>query len=124
MPEGETLPKSNKSKDWLAHADKLRQKFIDYHTDKTVNIGPRSLGLGFGSRKQILSDKNDSRILSQNEVNARSKGMELLRKEQKASPSSYRKGGKVRKTGLALVHRGETVIPAGKRTTTRKSGRR
>jgi hypothetical protein len=26
----------------------------------------------------------------------------------------YRKGGKVRKTGPAIVHRGERVIPAGK----------
>ena len=31
------------------------------------------------------------------------------------TPVAYRKGGKVRKTGIALVHRGERVIPASKR---------
>ena len=29
---------------------------------------------------------------------------------------SYKKGGRVKKTGLAYVHRGEHVIPAGKKT--------
>ena len=28
-----------------------------------------------------------------------------------ASPSSYKKGGKVKRTGKALVHRGEVVLP-------------
>lgn len=30
-------------------------------------------------------------------------------------PVQYRKGGKVRKTGLARLHKNERVIPAGKR---------
>ena len=29
-----------------------------------------------------------------------------------ASPSSYKKGGKVKKTGVARVHKGETVLTA------------
>ena len=29
-------------------------------------------------------------------------------------PVQYRKGGKVRKTGPAIVHRGERVVPKGK----------
>lgn len=29
---------------------------------------------------------------------------------QRASPASYAKGGKVRKTGLAKVHKGEVVL--------------
>jgi hypothetical protein len=29
---------------------------------------------------------------------------------------SYKKGGRVRRTGLALVHRGEKIIPAKKRS--------
>jgi hypothetical protein len=30
------------------------------------------------------------------------------------TPVAYRKGGKVRKTGPAVVHKGERVIPRGK----------
>lgn len=30
-------------------------------------------------------------------------------------PVQYKRGGKVRKTGRAIVHKGERVIPAGKR---------
>ena len=29
-----------------------------------------------------------------------------------ASPSSYKKGGKVKRTGKALVHRNEVILPA------------
>jgi hypothetical protein len=114
MGEGETLPKTNKSKDWLEHADKKLKQFKDYHSERNM-IGriknPQPLGNDY------------SKALSQNEVNARAKGMELKRKEM-ASPSSFKDGGKVRKTGLAIVHKGETVIPAGKRKSIRKSGRR
>lgn len=31
-----------------------------------------------------------------------------------ASPSGFKRGGRVKRTGLALVHRGEYVIPAGR----------
>jgi len=34
---------------------------------------------------------------------------------QSIRPVAYARGGKVRKTGPAIVHRGERVIPAGKR---------
>jgi hypothetical protein len=33
----------------------------------------------------------------------------------KIGPVQYRKGGKVRKTGPAILHKNERVIPAGKR---------
>jgi hypothetical protein len=36
---------------------------------------------------------------------------------------SYKRGGKVKKTGLAYVHRGETVVPA-KRKRGRSAGKR
>jgi hypothetical protein len=130
MPEGEGLPKENTSKAWLGHADKLRDKLVNYATDRAVNIGPKAIGLGLGARKGMLNDDH-SRTLSQQELQARAKGMELQRKESSAEPAEYKRGGKVRKTGLALVHRGEVVIPAGKnmerktlRSNTRKSGRR
>lgn len=34
-----------------------------------------------------------------------------IRKTSTARPNSFKKGGEVKKTGLALVHKGETVIP-------------
>jgi hypothetical protein len=34
---------------------------------------------------------------------------------QNIRPVQYRKGGKVRKTGRAIVHKNERVIPASKR---------
>lgn len=37
-----------------------------------------------------------------------------------AQPKMFKKGGRVRKTGLALVHKGEYVIPAGKARGMRK----
>lgn len=51
------------------------------------------------------------------------------RKKKKSSPATadsdvpeYKRGGRVRKTGLAKVHRGEYVIPAkrGKKRATKK----
>jgi hypothetical protein len=45
---------------------------------------------------------------------------------QEASPkvASYKKGGRVKKTGLALVHRGEFVIPAKRSRHKKASGKR
>lgn len=72
MPEGESKPKSNKSKDWLAYADKKEKEFRDHHS-KTNMFGriknPRPLGDDY------------SRILSNNALEARTKGMKLKRDE-------------------------------------------
>lgn len=40
------------------------------------------------------------------------------------TPVAYRKGGKVRKTGPAIVHRGERVVPADKRKKVERSMKR
>lgn len=112
MPLDELLPKSNKSKDWIGYADKKLQEFKDYHSETNL--------LGKIKRPVPLSD-DLSKTMSANELKARSKGMALKRKEM-AQPASYKDGGIVRKTGLALVHKGEVVIPS--RKSTRKSGRR
>jgi hypothetical protein len=37
---------------------------------------------------------------------------------------SFKKGGRVKKTGLALVHRGEFVVPASKKTSKKTSRKR
>jgi len=34
--------------------------------------------------------------------------------KRQQQPPSYKRGGKVRKTGLARVHKGEMVIPVGR----------
>ena len=42
----------------------------------------------------------------------------------RVTPVQYRKGGKVRKTGPAIVHRGERVVPADKRKKVERSMKR
>jgi hypothetical protein len=37
------------------------------------------------------------------------------------SAGSFKKGGRIRKTGLALLHKGEHVIPAGKHSSKKTS---
>jgi hypothetical protein len=108
MPEGETLPKSNKSKDWLDYADKKKQDFIDYHSERNL--------IGRIKNPNPLSDTY-SRLLSNNELMARKKGMELKRAELRGMA----KGGKVRATGSRKLHKGEVVSRAAK---TRSCGRR
>jgi hypothetical protein len=51
----------------------------------------------------MLTGKKLGRALNEQAVSAA--GM--------ASPASYAKGGKVRKTGLAKVHKGERVLTKG-----------
>lgn len=122
MPEGETLPKTGKSKDWLSYADKKAQEFKDYHS--ATNI--------FGQTKNPppLQDEY-SKILSNNELQARKMGMELLRKEktsegkEQSRVAAYRKGGRAKRTGPAKLHKGEAVITdrKPKRTKGRNKGR-
>jgi hypothetical protein len=47
---------------------------------------------------------------------ARSLADEVKTRLNKPFVGSFKKGGKIKKTGLALVHKGETVVPA-RRTT-------
>jgi hypothetical protein len=42
------------------------------------------------------------------------RSLQTLKWSPLAEPVSYKKGGKVRKSGLAMVHRGETIISRGK----------
>lgn len=44
----------------------------------------------------------------------RGSGMERRRAVSEPPTPSYKKGGKVAKTGMALVHRGEVVVPASR----------
>lgn len=101
MAEGQTLPKTGKSKDWLAHADEKAKDFRDYHG--AVNI------LGQTKNPPPLQDEY-SKLLSQHELEARKMGMELLRNEKKKETGGYRKGGRVKETGPAKLHKGEAVI--------------
>lgn len=72
MAEGESKPKTNKSKDWLAYADKKEKQFRDHHSKTNM----------FGRLKnpQPLGD-DYSRLLSNNALEARTTGMKLKRDE-------------------------------------------
>ena len=55
---------------------------------------------------------------------ARAKGMKYLREEQKsATTRGYKKGGKVRKTGPAILHKGEAVVRVKPRKSARSTSR-
>ena len=115
MPEGEDLPKSNKSKDWLDYADKQLANFKNYHSQRNM--------LGRVKNRPPLGD-DYSKILSRNELNARAKGMKLKREEDKRSGlSGMEKGGTVRATGMRKLHKGEMVARKNKRTKCRGGGR-
>lgn len=119
MPEGESLPKSNKAADWNEYANKKEKEFMNYHSKTNI----------FGRLKNPnpLGDLH-SRVLSDNALRARKKASELTRKESGKSGKmdEYRDGGRVKKTGNAKLHEGEKVIGTRKtkRKSTRSSGRR
>lgn len=112
MADGEGLPKTKKSADWLSYANRKLQEFRDYHSQRNV--------LGQIKNPGPLQD-DYSKLLSQNEIDARKMGMDLLRKERQeenaATMQRYRQGGRVQKTGAAQLHRGESVVrkPARKK---------
>jgi hypothetical protein len=107
MAENETLPTSGKSADWLKYADQKEQAFKDYHSETNI----------FGQIKNPAPLQDDySKLLSDHALQARKMGMDLLRKETAAQGKaaagtpSYRKGGRVKTTGPAKLHKGEAVI--------------
>lgn len=111
MAEGETLPKSGKSKDWIAHADKKLKELRKYHSERNI--------LGRQKRNIPVGGDDYSRILSQNELSARSKGMKLKREETAREKSGMAKGGTVRATGKRKLHKGEMVSRKSSRTSYR-----
>jgi hypothetical protein len=80
-------------------------------------------GLQRGQQKrQVSKSKNTlAKALQPSGLTASPVTSSALIPLKTATPSSLRKGGRVKRTGLALVHRGEYVIPA-KRSRSRKSG--
>jgi hypothetical protein len=116
--EGEALPKSKRSEDWLSYADKKAQQFRDYHSQRNM--------LGQLKNPGPLQD-DYSKMLSNNELQARKMGMELLRQERKeqgaATMQRYKQGGRVEKTGPAVLHRGEAVVRKKSRSKPRSKSR-
>ena len=111
MPEGETLPKGKTSKEWLNYADKKLGEFTKRHGERGA----------FGRMKNPGPLQDDySRILSQNELNARAKGMKYLREEK---AKGMNKGGEIRATGKRTLHKGE-MVRKKMRTKSRSSGRK
>lgn len=115
------LPKSNKSADWIAAADAKRQEIADE---------ARGSGLAriIPSMRPVIGGKSTKDMpinqMSEKELMLRNKGMELKRAEEAAKPGSFKHGGVVRKTGMALVHKGEQVLTAKERKSLRKSVRK
>jgi len=48
-------------------------------------------------------------------------GINRSSSDDKASPSTYKRGGHVKKTGMAKVHKGEVVVTASKAKTMKSS---
>jgi hypothetical protein len=118
MPENELRPKGKTSKEWIDYADEKLGQFKKYHSKRTLfsEAGPYKL-------PQPLGDEY-SRLMSQEEMYARAKGMKYLREEQKsATTRGYKKGGKVRKTGPAILHKGEAVVRVKPRKSARSTSR-
>lgn len=118
MPEGELLPKTKKSADWLAKADEKLETIKKYHSERNLQ--------GLYKLPAPLED-DYSRLLSQQELSLRDTGMKLLRKERSEEGAKtmrkYRRGGKVRETGPAVVHRGEAVARKKARKSARSTSR-
>jgi hypothetical protein len=116
--EGEGLPKTKKSADWLSYADKKAKEFRDYHGERNM----------FGQVKNPAPLQDDySKLLSQNELEERKVGMDLLRQERKeegaATMQRYKQGGRVASTGPAQLHKGEAVVRKSPRKKPRSKSR-
>lgn len=85
--------------------DKLKSEYRFYKEGKRI-VNQKQLKL-----KRII-DKSYMNIkaLSPDEL----KFYEENSDETKRYMNSYKKGGKIKKTGLALLHKGEVVVPAKK----------
>jgi hypothetical protein len=113
MPIDELKPKETDSGDtWVKAADGLLKKITTEPNLRTSSSG---------------WDRDRYRDLSDKEVDWRAKGMKKKRVEQGVTTlkdgkeskgpnyPEYKKGGVVKKTGLAKVHKGETITPKGKK---------
>jgi hypothetical protein len=67
--ENEELPKTGRSSDWLAHADKVKKKLDQYRSVR-------------GPNHPLLGDDQAEKSLIEQEKEARKMGIDLLRKER------------------------------------------
>lgn len=74
----------------------------------TLTLGPQRRALS-----KWVSDKEDAAKKTASDLYQRIMGPKAQADGKQKIPA-YKKGGKVRKTGLALVHKGERVIPKNK----------
>ncbi len=101
MPEGETFPKGEDPQVYADYAKKKQREMSDYASQRYGKIGPLK-------HKEYYKD-DYYKAMSDNHLRAYNTAMKLAR-EKGASPPSFAKGGKVKKTGLAKVHKGERVL--------------
>ncbi len=83
-------------------------------------------GMSSSSSSGSYRDSKTSKGLSSAGSSLMSYGKSQMQSaaSDRVTPVQYRKGGKVRKTGPAIVHRGERVVPADKRKKVERSMKR
>ncbi len=87
----------------------------NYTSDPTVPGSSVSTTSG-PSQKKRWKDTRTARGISAAGSSLSQSGQDEMDRasSDRITPVAYRKGGRVRKTGPAVVHKGERVIPAGK----------
>lgn len=113
------MPSQNPGDKLTSDIKKVPSKALD-----TLTLGPQRRELS----KYVSNKVNAVESAAKNQF---SQAKELLSKDPEptksaptgssaATPNSYKHGGVVKKTGIALVHKGETVIPAEKHMSNNK----
>lgn len=123
------------SEDYMNAANAKMDEIRDYASHRQV--------FGLLPRPNPVTDET-MKAMSDNYQRLYSTGMKLKRQEMApqnpmvparfktpssktvplAEPTQYRKGGRVKKSGLAMVHRGETVLPATQERKPLRMGKR
>ncbi len=108
------MPKT--ADEYIASADKKLERI------RELGAKSEQRWLAIGPKKRLTpEDRMEQRLLSQNELLDRSRGMQLKRAEREKS--GMRKGGQVRATGKRTLHKGEMVARKARRTNCRGGGR-
>jgi hypothetical protein len=118
MADNDELPKTGKSADWLAHADKRHKEFVDYHSDTNM----------FGQKKNPHPLEDDySKLLSKHELDARKMGMDLLKKERDEAHAEimakHKNSVRTEKKGPDKSRTGEVAARKPARKTSRSKSR-
>ena len=82
-----------------------------------ANADAWNAGWKMGSKTTDKDEKDSAKSSQSGSGDAWSTGWKAGSKAaNKNKPASLKKGGKIKKTGIYRLHKGETVVPAGKAT--------